>query len=608
MKIGSKNFSWFVFVSIAAILSIYRISNVEKNEISWDVLGYYIPLPATFVHDDPLLNSTSWLEEENKDKALSDTLYMISSNEEGEPMYFFLFGMAILYLPFFFLGHISAYFFDYSMNGFSPPYQYAMVIGGIVYTLIGLYFLRKILLKYFNESVTAIVLLITVFSTNYIHHLTLKNLETVNVLFMLVCIVMWFTILWHESHRLKHLIFIGLGITMISLVKPSEIIIVLLPLLWNVYSPTSFISKVKLLFKYKLHLLLVVLICFIVASPQIFYWYTKTGKFFYDSYKNPGVGLDIFSPYILEALFSYRKGWLVYTPIMIFYLLGFIFLFKKNRAIFFSIAIYFVVTFYIIASWTEWWYGAGFSNRPLITTYPLLAIGFGYFVCFIAKQSKAIKIVFGSVVLIFTFLNQFQWWQLKNYILDPYRTTKEYYWAVFLKTSVDQDDRKLLLVNRDFSGEMNFTNQENYKKAKIYTSSFQKDIGIEIQTDSTQNQFFRFLEDQEFGLTKLFKYNELTDKDHLWIVVNFDARSNDLINGNWPCFVFSVHRENGDYGYFAPEIELDTTSNDWKHFQFEYQTPPIRDRNDSLKIYFWKRGTSSFDIDNLTIDKFERKF
>ena len=80
----------------------------------------------------------------NDEKHLADTLYMISSNEEGEPMYFFLMGSAILYLPFFFLGHYSAYQFGFPMDGFSLPYQYSLVVGGIFYTIIGLIFFRKI--------------------------------------------------------------------------------------------------------------------------------------------------------------------------------------------------------------------------------------------------------------------------------------------------------------------------------------------------------------------------------------------------------------------------------------------------------------------------------
>ena len=127
-------------------------------------------------------------------------------------------------------------------------------------------------------------------------------------------------------------------------------------------------------------------------------------------------------------------------------------MYKKNKNLFTSSFVYFLLSFYIISSWTEWWYGAAFSIRPLIATYPILGISLGYFILYLKEQNKIYKISFTVLTLFIIFLNQFQWWQLNNYILEPYRTTKAYYLATFLKTTVSEEDKKLLLVNRDFSG------------------------------------------------------------------------------------------------------------------------------------------------------------
>lgn len=72
-----------------------------------------------------------------------------------------------------------------------------------------------------------------------------------------------------------------------------------------------------------------------------------------------------------------------------------------------------------------------------------------------------------TVHYIFIFLNQFQWWQLRNYILDPYRTTKAYYWSIFLKTKPDASTAKLKRVERDFSGGFEFKNREEYIKKNV---------------------------------------------------------------------------------------------------------------------------------------------
>ena len=381
-----KNLSLITVVFISLLIFFYRINNVDKREFSWDVLGYYLYLPAHFIHHDLMLKDISWLKALNDKEQLTGTLYQIQTNNKGQSIYFFLIGMALFYLPFFLIGNFCATHMGYPVDGFSQPYLYAVVIGGILYTIIGLIYLRKLLKYYFSEAITSMIIAIIVFGTNYIHHLTLKDLETVNVLFMLICIIVWNTIKWHENQKLKFLITIGVCTTFMTLIKPTEVLIVIIPLFWNIYSVNSFIEKVNLLIKNITGIIITLIICFIMLIPQMIYFHVTTGRFFYNTYNNPGVGLDFLTPHVYNILFSFRKGWLVYTPIMIFSLIGFYFLFKENRKIFLAIILFFLITFYINACWTEWWHGAAFSIRPLITTYPLLAICLGYFILYIQKQ------------------------------------------------------------------------------------------------------------------------------------------------------------------------------------------------------------------------------
>ena len=601
-----KKLSLVALIISCGILSIYRISHVNENEISWDVLGYYLYLPATFVHHDPMLNDISWLKQVNSEKNLAGTLYMVSENKKGQPMYFFLMGMALFYLPFFLGATAFTAITGFATDGFSWPYQYFLVIGGIIYMIIGLIYLRKILKHFFSEKLSALIIIIIVFGTNYINHLTIDNLGTVNVLFMLTAIIIWNTIKWHENFKSRHIIIIGVCFTLIALVKPSEIFVLFIPLLWNVTSYEKFKEKISLLIANRKAVLITIGICLVLVLPQMIYWYLKTGSLIYDSYKNPGVGLDFLSPHIINILFSYRKGWLLYTPIMIFSLAGFYFVYKYNKQIFYAAVIYFLFSFYVIASWTEWWYGAAFSTRPLITTYPVLAICLGYFLLFIEKRKLITRVLFGITAVFFIFLNQFQWWQYKNYILDPYRETKQYYWATFLKTKVNDADRDLLKVYRDFSGEMKFTDKEKYQKSLLFAENFD-DPGNEGNMTENDNRFYRLNEDQEFLPIFESSYQELTQKDHLWIKTTLDIRFPPDFEGNLPCLVMTMQRKEGTYGYYAPEIKMDSVPDHWKRIELMYLTPEIRSRKDHFKCYIWKRGKSSFDIDNVKLEIYKRK-
>lgn len=600
-----RSLSLVSLVIICLILSVYRITNVSERETSWDVLGYYLYLPATFVYDQPMLNDVEWLRKVNAEKDLTGTLYQVSSNDEGEPMYFFLMGMSFLYLPFFLAGHLSAGLFGYPADGFSYPYQYALVTGAIIYTIIGLIYLRKNLRWFFSEKITVLIMLVIVFGTNYIHHLTLKNLETVNMLFMLVNIVLWNTIQWHEKQKFKYLAAIALASMLAVLVKPSEIFVILLPLLWDVTSSKTLKNKLLIFWDKRIQVAGAIGLAFLLALPQLLYWYFKTGHILYDSYKNPGVGLDIFSPHVLEVLFSYRKGWLLYTPVMIFTLVGFYFMYKKNRKIFLASIAYFLISFWIISSWTEWWYGAAYSGRPMITLYPVLAISLGYFIEYLKETKLIAKIGLTVIILFFIFLNQFQWWQLKHYILDPYRTTKEYYWKTFLKTRVTEEDRNTMLIYRDFTGKMEMKNPDAYQQWTVLQDDFSK-AGQENIAAEEDNTYFRFKENQEFYLFFETPYEELTSKDHAWLKATIDVRYPENFNGPLPCFVMTMERKEGCYRYYGPEMKTDS-ANHWYRLEYVYLTPEIRSTKDRFKCYIWNRSKMPFDIDNIQIKLFKEK-
>lgn len=606
---STKKISAIVLIMLAIALSVFRLTNVHEKEISWDVLGYYMHLPATFIYDDPLLDDPTWLHEINEEKDLSGTLYQISYTDDWDPLYLFLMGMALFYLPFFFLGHGAASILDYPMDGFSMPYQYALVIGGIIYTLIGLFYLRKILKHYFNDKIVALVIILIALGTNYVHHMSIKNLETVNVLFMLASILIWNTLKWHKNQRIKYLFGITVSATLMLLIKPSEFVIIILPVLWGVYSKSTLKSKFKLIWQKRYQFMITIAVSILIAAPQMLYWYAKTGSIIYLSYRDPAVGLDFLSSHTIEALFGYRKGWLIYTPLMIFSLIGFRYLFKFNRKIFWGITIYFLVSLYVITSWTEYWYGAGFSNRPLIVVYPVLAICLGYLLKHLSSKKLIVKSVFTVLILFCVFLNQFQWWQLRNWILDTYRTSKEYYWATFLKTSKTWDDEAKKLVYRDFSGAMNFQDSLNQYSGRVF-----EEFDFSDKTDNKSvildgnNAIHRLTPDEEYSIGIYAKFKKLTKKDHVWVKASLKFRFRDSTATIYPVLVTTMDHKGKAYGYYAPDIKMSNPDeNGWYTYTQYYLTPEIRNTSDNFSCYVWNRSKIEFDIDNFRLEVFERK-
>jgi hypothetical protein len=603
----TARYSRLALLALFATLLVVRTVKLTPNELSWDVFGYYLPLPATFVHHDPLLHDISWMTQMQEQYGTTATLYQVTQAPDGSPMYFFLLGMSLLYLPSFLLGHATAFATGAPMDGFSLPYQYAMALGCMLYTLIGLVYFRRTLLQFFPDRTVAVLLVLVGFGTNYFHFTTVKDLETANFLFFGMAVLVWNTIRWHAEHKRRNLLAIAASVAMITLVKPSEIICGLIPLFWGVFDRTSWNTRITLLRTHGKDVALAVLLGLLVLSPQLVYWKMKTGSFIFDSYKNPGVGLDLWSPHIGPILFSLKKGWLVYTPIMVFALLGFVQLWQRKRELFPVILGYFLITFYIIASWSEWWYGASYSIRPMITSYVLLAIPLGYFLQRMSEWKALWRWSASSLMGCFVVLNLFQIWQLNHFILDPYRTTPAYYLAIFGKTSVTEEDRKLMSVEPDFSGALKLTDPTGYRQRNIGHYDFEEPLtghrGALVRDSLHHGSAYAMDSTNQFSPNVETTFEGITTEDHAWIRARVDVKLPAGYAEETPCLVVTMARKEGNYGYRTACADT-APAGQWVTLSMDYLTPNIRDPRDRVQVYVWHRGRTPVLIDDLNVEVF----
>ena len=183
--------------------------------------------------------------------------------------------------------------------------------------------------------------------------------------FTLITLFIWVTIKWYKNQKLIYTVLLGLFIGIISLIRPTNIIMALFFIFYDIKSMEDALNRVRFfLSKYK-HILLIGTLSFFIWLPQFLYWKSITGSFLYYSY---GKECSFFfnNPQILNGMFSYRNGWFVYSPVMIFSVLGMFFLWKRQKDLQLSLVITFLVFIYVIFSWFIWWYGGAFGNRAMI--------------------------------------------------------------------------------------------------------------------------------------------------------------------------------------------------------------------------------------------------
>ena len=175
---------------------------------------------------------------------------------------------------------------------------------------------------------------------------------------------------------------------------------------------------------------------------QLIYWKSITEQWFYFSYTKERFFWDRFM--LVEYLFSYRKGWFVYTPIMFCAFIGLFIKNKKLLASEFPILLILLITFYIHSCWWCWWFGGSFGARSMIDFYPLMALPLAAFIQQIARHKPASRLMGICLMAFFIHLNLFQTRQYQTTLIHWDAMSKELYWKVFLTNKWPSDYQNLL--------------------------------------------------------------------------------------------------------------------------------------------------------------------
>jgi hypothetical protein len=389
-----------ILVSICFIC--FRFVHLPQNErngynaVSWDGLGYYMYLPSVFIYKD--VKELKWIHGIDSTYGVTGgVFYQASKLESGTYTNKYLGGVAIIQAPYFFLGHLIASYTGTIQDGFSWPYQYALIFGLMIWGFIGIVFLRKILLYYFDDKTSAITLLLITLCSNLIQYITIDPVQSHCAIFTLYALLIWFTIKWHEKPQLKYAVFIGLTCGLAVISRPTELIIIFIPLLWQMNTKALMQQKWNLVATHRLHLLACFIGGLVGVLPQLLYWKYTTGSFIYD------VGSKWFflNPWF-RVLFGPEKGWFLYTPIAIMMVWGLGLM--KKYPFQKSVLTFCLLNIWIIIAWSDWRYGGSYSTRALVQSYPVFALSLASLVHIIVQKSKAYLLYgIGFLLLILNF-------------------------------------------------------------------------------------------------------------------------------------------------------------------------------------------------------------
>jgi hypothetical protein len=436
-----------LFICCITLAGTYVYLNLakwrDKGVIVSDSVSYYTYLPAVFIYHDLSLDFR-----ENP-SCPPDVDIRPEKAPNGKKVIKTSMGMAFFYAPLFGIARLYAFIAHTSGSGYTVYDHLIVGFSSILYLFLGLLVLRKILIRYFSEQITCIVILILCLGTNLFFYFTVDTLLAHVPGFLLMNLFVYYTILWHETPRLKYMVILGLCLGFLTLVRPTNILAILLFGLYGVFNTDSLKEKCRLLWNRKAMLLLLPILTFLVFLPQMLYWHMQTGSYLFNSYV--GEGFFFSKPHIIPALIGFRKGWLIYTPLMILFFAGLLFVCTKLRVWFFPLLVFYGCITWVMFSWWCWWYGGSFGSRVYIDFYGVFALAIAALVQAVGSVKRKVwKYGLTLFCIAGILLNLMQTFQAKDNIIHYDSMTWEKYRTDFFWFGEELNHNSQLLIHPDY--------------------------------------------------------------------------------------------------------------------------------------------------------------
>lgn len=403
----------------------------NRSPIKHDVSGYYVYLPSILIHQDV---NAAFLSE--NPEILHAGRFTYTKEDNTGYINKYPIGLAFAYLPFFLLAHFASLLFGYTADGYSTLYLIAMAFHPILYLGIGLHYLSKSLRFYFTDTAIIGTICALALGTNMLFYSTFAGNMPHIYLFALLSIIIYYSIIWHSTPTLKVTVLLFFCIGLSTIIRPTAFQFILIPLFYNYKSVRD---QLKLFLLHWVTILIGLIVFFITLSSLFIYWKLTTGSYIYYSYRNET--FDFLHPHIFEVLIGFKKGLFVYTPILLFALIGFWKL-KQRAPNLFKPALIFLLSYvYVTASWGCWWYGGSFGMRALVETYAMLAFPMAAFFDFILSKKSSYKICIGFVAVLFVCLNAFQSAQYLKSVIHYEGMNYKAYCFVFGKIHLSEEEK-----------------------------------------------------------------------------------------------------------------------------------------------------------------------
>ena len=270
-------------------------------------------------------------------------------------------------------------------TGYEFIYQLAIGVMSVLYALTGLVLLYRTLLRFFNRRIVSLTVIGIALATNLLFY---GSVDAVNSHALSFFAASLFLTLVTESGINRYAIGAVLGL--IGLIRPQDLIyaVLLLPIadkrVWR-----SLVAAAA------------------VFLPQVAAWQIVYGSVLVHPYFLSGESFQFTRPHIAGVLFSGTNGLLLWSPILVFSLIGFLSHFGKSDRWRYPLLAVLCISIVVVASWSTWWQGASYGGRMFVSYLPIFAIGLGNFLTRVSWRERIGERLLWGGMSLFVLLNVF---------------------------------------------------------------------------------------------------------------------------------------------------------------------------------------------------------
>jgi hypothetical protein len=463
------------FVALTAYAVLYgRVDG--KMPIQSDGYSYYVYLPSWFIYKDISL------------EALANDWYggtypsftgLRRWPSTGRWMNLHPIGTAILEAPFFGAADVLSRWSNLPRDGFSLYYEHAAGLAGLAYFVGGLAVLRRILMRHFSNGVVLATLACITWGTNLFHYGVFDATFSHAFAFFEICVWLWLVEAWWDRATPMRSLMLGLAAALIVVTRHTNAIVLLMLPLFGVasrsvsekqeHAPSRPASpaennhhskiaarvarlpgarsalvgrapgrdvrlRVGMMWDRRRMLAIAGAAAAVAVFPQLALYRWTTGSWLVNAYDTHAgtVGFRFGSPHVFDVLFSTQKGLFFWSPVLLLAVAGMVIGRGWVRNLRPAAVVVLGTQTYLIASWSEWQFGASYGHRAFTDALGLTAPFLAAFFERVAARPLACRFVAAgaTAAVLLSIAQMIQYW---IGILPYADTTWAQYRTLFLR-------------------------------------------------------------------------------------------------------------------------------------------------------------------------------